>query len=541
MCVAAPPAETVPLRPSHPRRAAWLVALPVAAALLLGLALRVGLLVRSGWLLEGDDSLSTLMGLAILDGDRPIMLKNQTYAGAWEPYAMAAAYTLFGVSRVAAKLPIMFASLAFVGACWLLAREVAGRTAANVASLLAAASPVYVLVMSLKPWAPYTEVMVLGSLTMLGAIRLGFPRGRPTGPRWAVLTGLAGGLAFWLHPIAVYYLVPAALILFARLRGRRLLHVATTGLLAFLVGALPVWLYNLQTGGATVQFVLAGSSGQTADRLAVLGVWWNADLPRALGLWQPWGRSPRLLAVAAGLAGASSLAWAILYRRREERIRPLDGMLLLLLSIPAIFALSGFGGPGLNPWGFDATGRYAPPIWNGLVVVLGAFGAFVWRRRRTAAAALVGGLMAVHVFGWLAADPVAAFQSPYWPRLPADNASLLAALREQGVTRVWLNHWAAFPLMFDARASGQDVIAYDWYDVQAGGIDRYPEYRPLVEQAERPAFVLVTDEPEPELEQRLKERGVAYVERRAGPYVVVAPISRKVHPAEVTAALDYRY
>ena len=50
------------------------------------------LLVRSSWLLEGDDALSALMALAILDGDRPIMLKNQTYAAAWEPYAMALSY-----------------------------------------------------------------------------------------------------------------------------------------------------------------------------------------------------------------------------------------------------------------------------------------------------------------------------------------------------------------------------------------------------------------------------------------------------------------
>jgi hypothetical protein len=95
--------------------------------------------------------------------------------------------------------------------------------------------------------------------------------------------------------------------------------------------------------------------------------------------------------------------------------------------------------------------------------------------------------------------------------------------------------------MFDARAAGQRLVAYDWYDVQAGGIDRFAEYLPLVEQAERPAFVLVTDEARPELEERLDALGVAYVERRAPPYVVVIPVSRRVHPSEVTGALDYRY
>jgi hypothetical protein len=104
-----------------------------------------------------------------------------------------------------------------------------------------------------------------------------------------------------------------------------------------------------------------------------------------------------------------------------------------------------------------------------------------------------------------------------------------------------MNHWAGQPVMFDARAIGQTLVAYDWYDVQAGGIDRFPEYRPLVEAADKPAFVLVTDETHPALEQKLRQMGVAFVERRAAPYVVVIPTSRTVHPSEVTGALDYRY
>ncbi len=511
--------------------------------LLIAAALRLWLLTRSGWLLEGDDSLSTLMALAILDGDRPIMLKNQTYGAAWEPYAMAASFAAFGVSRVAAKLPELGASLAFVGATWLLAREVAGAVAGRVAALLAAVSPPYVLVLGLKPWAPYTEVMLLGTLCLYGATRLAFHGGETRGGRWAGAGGLLGGLAFWMHPLAVYYLVPSAALVLLRVRGARLARAAGLGLAGFVVGALPVWIYNVQTDAATLRFVLAGTAGQTADRLSVLGVWWNADLPRAAGLWNPWGREPRALAVAVAAVLGASVLWALLWRpRRAAWPRPTDGPLLLLVAIPGLFVASGFGGPGLNPWGFDATGRYAPPVWGGLAVVLAAFLAWAWQRRRTAAAAtLAAVVLGSNLLGWWTTDPVAAFQSPYWTKLPVDNGPLLAALRREGVSSVWLNHWAAFPLMFDARAAGQPLVAYDWYDVQAGGIDRFPEYRPLVEQAERPAFVLVTDEPEPELERRLRDLGVAYRVQRVPPYVVVVPTSRKVHPAEVTDALDYRY
>src|SRR5690349_3445438 len=136
------------------RRSSQPVALLFVAVLLLlgvALAIRLLLLVRSNWLLEGDDALSALMALRVLDGDRPIMLKNQTYAAAWEPYAIALSYALIGVSRVATKLPALLGSLALIGTTWLLAREVGGKAAAWFAAVLMVVPPAYLLVLSLKP------------------------------------------------------------------------------------------------------------------------------------------------------------------------------------------------------------------------------------------------------------------------------------------------------------------------------------------------------------------------------------------------------
>src|SRR6266851_4524262 len=165
-----------PTLPGQPRARLMLVG--VVALFVAALAVRLSLLVRSGWLLEGDDALSALMAVNILDGDRPIMLKNQTYAAAWEPYAMAVTYAFLGISRVSAKLPALLGSLALIGTTCLLAREVAGTAAAWFAGLLAALPPVYVLVLSLKPWAPYTEVILFGSLCVTCALRLAWPDGR---------------------------------------------------------------------------------------------------------------------------------------------------------------------------------------------------------------------------------------------------------------------------------------------------------------------------------------------------------------------------
>jgi hypothetical protein len=520
------------------RRGLALIGLGVVLAA--ALAVRLSLLTRSNWLLEGDDALSALMALGVLDGDRPIMLKNQTYAAAWEPYAMALSYAAFGISRLSAKVPALLGSLGLIGTSWLLTREVAGRPAAWFAAALAALPPAYVLVLSLKPWAPYTEVILLGSLSMLCAIRLAWPRPRQHDGNWALACGVCGGLALWMHPLAVWYLTASLLTLVIRVRGRRWLTIAGAGLLGFALGGGPIWLFNWETGGATLRFVLSGSQGQSADRGAVFQAWWNADLPRGAGVWHPWGTSPLEMGAAMSVLLVAALLWAV-FGRGRLRFRPLDSVLIFLVLIPLILVASGFGGPALNPYGFDATGRYTPPIWYGLVVILGAMLGGLWRVRRGVACVVAALPLVLNLASVLAIDPLEAFQSPYWDRLPADNSSLLAMLRDEHVSAAWVNHWAGQPLMFDARAAGQNLIAYDWYDVQAGGIDRFPEYLPLMRQATRPAFVLVTDETQPELERRLQAMGVAFDERRAPPYVVVIPTSRTVDPSEVTGALDYRY
>jgi hypothetical protein len=541
--------------PGRSTRPLALVAFGVLALLAIGLAFRLLLLTRSSWLLEGDDALSTLMALAIQHGDRPIMLKNQTYASAYEPYAMALTYTLFGISRVSAKLPELLNSLAVIGTTWLLARVTVGRTAAWFAAALAAVPPVYDLVLWLKPWAPYTEVVVLGSLSLTCAVALSRRTPLNRARSDALLAfgcGVTGGLALWMHPLAIWYLAAAAIALLVTVRGKRWLSIAASGVIGFVVGALPIWLFNLQTGGSTLRFVLSGSQGQTADRWAVFQAWWNNDLPRGAGVWHPWGPSSAWLgalmaivlvgALAWSLIGSARPAWQLMGRGRDlPAWQPLNAVLVFLVLIPTILVFSGFGGPALNPYDFDATGRYAPPLWSGLAVVIGAFCAFLWRWRHPVAVLAAAIPLAVNGVGILSIDPLTAFQSPYWDKLPADSAPLLAVLRDENVEYVWANHWAGQPLMFDAAAAHQTLYAYDWYDVQAGGIDRFPEYRPLVESATRPAFVLVTDEADPQLERDLRTLGVSFVERRTAPYVVVIPTSRRVHPSEVTGALDYRY
>src|SRR5205823_2488464 len=121
------------------------------------------------------------------------------------------------------------------------------------------------------------EVILLGSLSLVCALRIGCRHA----VAWSLGCGAFGGLAFWMHPLAIWYLIAAALAFVLRVRSTRLYGLAVVG---FVIGALPVWLFNVETGAATLQFVLKGSGGQTADRWQVFLAWLNNDLPRGAGL-----------------------------------------------------------------------------------------------------------------------------------------------------------------------------------------------------------------------------------------------------------------
>ena len=112
------------------------------------------------------------------------------------------------------------------------------------------------------------------------------------------------------------------------------------------------------------------------------------------------------------------------------------------------------------------------------MVVLGAALAAVWRVRRWLAVLLALVPLGINLAAFLAIDPVARFSRRTGIDCPSRECVTVARrCATRASTAVWMNHWAGQPLMFDARAAGQELIAYDYYDVQAGGIDRFPEFR----------------------------------------------------------------
>jgi hypothetical protein len=501
----------------------------------LSVAVRLAVLERAHWITEGDEALTGVMAIQILDGYRPVFLNGQSYMGAYQAYVAAGLFSLVGVSAFALKLVPLLGSVGFVLTTYALARRLTSPAGARAAGLIAAIPPMYVLANMSKAWAPHAEVMALGNVLILLAIRQRWHQARRVEP---LLFGALAGFAFWLHPFVGYYLAVCGVILLFGQPRRTLMRLPAL-VAGMAVGTMPVWMVDVATASETLRY-LTLPSGNRENTDAIISYVINSGLPRIFGWWQPWGEPLLPAALLPAALTATGLLLFLVRGRKTHRFRlaPTDAPVLLALGVPIMFVVSGFGGPSQNPWGFDATGRYLLPLWSVVPLAVAAV-AHLASCARVSATLVAVLVIAAHGLGYRAADPVQPFQSPYWPRLPAQSAALEQHLLEHGLDRVWMNHWAGFPLMLNSQGR---VIATDYYDVvQGGGINRFPEHFGVMEESERTAYVLVTEQSDPPLLDKLGELGVAYRADRFGPYLVVEPLSRRVKPWEVASTLGYEY
>src|SRR5260370_13093450 len=125
---------------AHPRA-------PLAAALLLALAVRIFLIVRSHAMLDGDEALIGIQAESILRGARPFYFYSQPYMGSLEAYLAAALFRVFGPSAWALRAVPLLLALPLVYLTWRLARELLPAPAktspllAGLAALLAPRPP----------------------------------------------------------------------------------------------------------------------------------------------------------------------------------------------------------------------------------------------------------------------------------------------------------------------------------------------------------------------------------------------------------------
>jgi hypothetical protein len=351
------------------------------------------------------------------------------------------------------------------------------------------------------------------------------------GSCWAVAMGLSAGLALWTHPLAVVMVLAAGLYLLLAWRPwtagpnrgtlAHLLGLVAGGLL---LGLSPAVVHNVATGFPSLRFA---ADGGTEPRAALLNLWGlvRYGLPVLVGLaegtpsrelllqdWPTRLGSSWVVTVGLPLLGAG-LAWwhrralvALVRGGSTPRERGPAIYLLLLLLLPPFVAVSRFA----NLW---AEPRYALPVYAAVPLVA----AVIWcaqRRSPVLAGALLAGLLGLNLFSLLTSRYHLSLPTSAGESTAENRATLIAALHQRGVDRIYTDYWLAYPIAFESR---ETIVPSVW----SGGVGRRAAYSHLVFVAPDPAFVFARDTPgDGEFRDRLTSVGGSAKVEEIGVYRV---------------------
>ena len=314
-------------KPSPTPRQWWLL---LAAAVALGLAVRIWAATQWPANFQSDEAVFGLMARHILAGDFTPTLYGPAYLGSIESIISAGFMSILGPSVMAFRMStLLLFALFFVLHAVFTARYF-GYPVALLSLLFLALPGFHVLEWTYQPVGAYGAMFVIGTLLLLVALpELSDPRSRALR---SAATGVLLGLGFWANNTMILYLVAVGLVAFLcspewRTAYARLSQLAASVVMIPLAELLPVG--------------VIGVAG-----LGVLTFFSGACSPE--GLYATIGSMARTGLVVVCLAGAG---YAFLISRRRRQL----GLELGAVGV-------GFGA-GYSPLLYQWIARGIPPYW----------------------------------------------------------------------------------------------------------------------------------------------------------------------------------
>lgn len=344
------------------------------------LALGVAARLLGAWCYRHSDNpdygIVALMARHMAEGsDWPVFFYGQSYMGSLEPAVSAALCRLFGYSGFAVCLGSALLGMLLLPVVYAWGRDAGGRAAGLTALAYCVLGPEGYFHYQASPRGGYPLTLLLGTLILWLACRYALAErdGRRVSPwRYALLGGL-GGLGVWSNPLIVAHLIAAAMM-FMVIAPRRLFSARLLAAFpAFLLGSLPLWLWNMRNDWASLAMGrTVGAGGQVfavGQRLL-----WRHRWPELLGAGKTgpaWGVVlPWLHLLAVFAAAAACLAAARRERKPDKPFLLLAGLLFLVV-FSVVFSLSSFSQ--------IHTPRYLLPLVPALGVLVGAATVFMDR------------------------------------------------------------------------------------------------------------------------------------------------------------------
>lgn len=386
----------------------WLLS-PLWLCLLVALAVRIWLAVRTHGTLDGDEALLGIQAEHILQGERPIYFYGIPYFGSLEAYLVALLFAIFGPSVAALRAETTAFALALVGVTWWLASLLAKaarlplyarKCFVTIAALIAALPPLYDGIVELRTGGGWIESFVLMLLILISAYRLTCrwhekAPGRELALRWAGI-GFLVGFAMWIYPLVSVSILAAALwiildrfaeivkqvrdsvpILTASARSLKELLLVVVAIPACIIGFTPGIIWGATNQWQNIQYIFGlGGGGWTLHRLATIKhvavQYADCVAPRIIGGATPFENTlltvihtPLLIAGILCVLGsvalvAVSLVWPrpmLLSARRLAALPALFGACSAVL-----FCVSSASTSILISCQDDFGGRYAAPL-----------------------------------------------------------------------------------------------------------------------------------------------------------------------------------
>ena len=435
-----------------------------------GLLLRLDFLIPSKFVIDADEGIVGLMAKHMAEGGpMPIFYYGQDYMGSLEPWLVSLLFELFGISNEALKFVPLAFSLLLIPTMFLLGLEFGGKTTARLAALFTAIPPVGLVVWSGKARGGFVEVLLLGALALLLAVRWNKERDfRLSG---LFVFSFLIGFGWWTNNQMIFFAVPVGLVVLSKLLYAsfpdalsRLITAARSlvvGLCASILGALPFWLYNIENHFASFNMFRKAGGGDLLEHLQGL---FTTALPILFGakhFWETADVFPKSTLVAYLLNGFLFLAFLCFYRREISNLfrlrvapnHPAALLLVLILTTFILFVASSFGHLVQAP-------RYLLPAYVGLfllwAVTLERLSAFF----RGAVPLVVAGLLGFHVASAYAGGRAIPGEPIIynWDRVSFDHAPLINFLDSHGYRWVRTNYWIGYRLAFETREQTRFLV-----------------------------------------------------------------------------------
>lgn len=339
------------------------------AVLLMLLALGLAMRTFGAWVYEyahtSDHGIICLMVKHMLEGKEfPVFFYGLPYMGSIEPSISAGLCYLFGLTGFWINMGTALAAFAFLPLVYLWGRGAAGRAGGLAALAFCVIGPPQYF--QFESWADggYAAIPLLTCALLVYGLRL-LARdlgGQPPGHLQFALLGVIAGLGWWQSPLLIPAFLVCALLFLLVLRLRLFSLRLISGGVGFVLGSLPLWIWNVRNHWQTFDMVkthdrpplLEGlrlfyvsrlsslmefHRGPDLFRYALAGLLIALALLAIVQLIASWRKAKRAEALYLAAALLYIVIYSILFGR--SRFARVDAVRYVLILVPILGVLAG--------------------------------------------------------------------------------------------------------------------------------------------------------------------------------------------------------